>query len=1078
MPMQAGLYCDPNAPVSPAPIICSLDSLDGFTATMPTDSLDGYPEFLCSGGGTPNNMSWFAFVAGGPTVDLTLTISNCTSITSQSIGVQAGIYNSCDFDEAEILDCYSDCDDDPTEPINLRSSDFVAGQVYYLFVDGCAGSVCDYTVTVNEGEQAFEMPEITTISNEFNFDLEEDTICQGASVAFRLDDLDLDVGFNWSIEPPTSAYPTGVHPVTDTNVVSFVFSDAGVFDIIVYAFNDCDASEPDTFQVVVEGLEDERFSDVSLCQECIIEGINLVSPDAGCITAPGVPLILTEDPNGDGVAGWLGTMQVDGPGLDTNVVTNIYGCSYEQVVNIIEIPLSPREQITLYRCLEDFPVTYNSIQFASPGDSRNITIENGAASGCDSLQRITVEAIDIFGTTSISDCDGGMISIGFEIIDIQPAEYDSISYLWLDDTNMEVVDSDGIDSTLQVSTVGDYRVEITVYKDGLGCMQTYGPVSVDPDNLVPTTPSIAFAPVDVCVSEGVATIYVDNQSLGEQYLWTTNPVLPLSFGQTTDTLFVDISSGLSFEFCVSASNGCGASDPICDDVVVAEAPNSAFEITSDVCIDSIALVTYLGDDGVTSTSEFQWDFDGGVITNAADPLGNGPFELTYDTPGTYDVTMSLIENGCVSDLTQLSVIVSAPFDPPSLDCESLGGAVLIGFDAAGVDDFNVNVITGQSFSITNMDSILVNGLGTEEEVTVEVTFNQSDVCGPQLASITCSSLPCADVSIDLILDEQDFCIGSYGSTMDLDAMVTGVTTGTGSWSGDFVSNDVFDVENAGPGVHMISYQYIDGACTYQRDTVITIFEEPESVGFTQRILYCSGDTVSQITIIGDEEDEIRFDGEIVGAGQIVSLFEEGTYTLTAESPDGCILEVLAEIEEGIVGEATIDGPIEVQVGNLSTYTVNQSPAPINVQYNWTYQNEAICEDCSEVSLTIENSGELCVEAIYGEGCSDITCLSIEAIEGVEIYVPNAFSPNDDQVNDRFLFQSNTADAMIESMLIFDRWGERVYAESQFAFNEEDKSWDGTFNGRDCAPGVYFFVIRYLDIDGRMVEEKGDITLVR
>jgi len=1078
MPMQAGLYCDPNAPDFPAPIICSLDSLDGFTATMPSDSLAGYPESLCDDGGTPNNMSWFAFVAGGSTVDLSLTISNCTSPTNQSIGVQAGIYTSCDFDEADILACFSICDSDPADPINLRSTEFVAGQVYYLFVDGCAGSVCDYTVTVNEGQQAFEMPEITTISNEFNFDLAEDTICQGASVAFRLDDLDLDVGFNWTIDPPTSAYPTGVHPVTDTNVVSFVFSDEGVFDIIVYAFNDCDASESDTFQVIVEELENEIFTDVSLCQECIIEGITLISPDTDCLTDPGVPLILIEDPNGDGVPGWQGITPVQGAGLDTHVVTNIYGCSYEQVVNIIEVPLSPREQLTFYRCLEDFPVTYNSIVFASPGNSRNLTLENGAASGCDSLQRITMDVIDFLGTTKISDCDGGMISIGFDIIDVQPMDYDSITYVWLDDTNTEVIDLDGVDSTLAVASVGDYRVEVTVHKEGLGCMQTFGPVSVDPDNLVPVTPSIAFAPIDVCISEGTATVYVNSQNLGEQYIWTTNPPLPVSMGQTTDTLFVDVSSGLSFEFCVLASNGCGTSDQICDDITVASAPNSAFVATADACVDSVVTVTYTGGDGQTSTTEFQWNFDGGLIDNGANPLGSGPFEITYNTTGNYQISMTLIENGCVSTLTQQSISITAPFDPPNLDCVSLGGGVLVGFDAIGVDDYSVNVLTGQAYTIAAGDNILVNGLGTQEEVTIEVTFNQSDVCGPQLASVTCASLPCADVMIDLELEAQGFCIGRSGPTIDLLASVAGVSSGMGSWSGDFVENATFDVDAAGPGTHPISYMYVDGPCSYRRDTVVTIYDTPQSVGFEQQVLYCSGDTISKITIVGDTQDIIRFDGEIVAAGQIIPIFEAGEYALTAENADGCVLESIADIDVATIGEFMLNGPVEIQLGDLETYTIDQPSASLDVLYNWTYLGDTICQGCTEVTIPIDESGELCVESLYGADCSDITCLSIVAIDAIEIYIPNVFSPNGDQVNDRFLFQSNTENTMIESMAIYDRWGAQVYAKSQFVYSEEDKSWDGTFNGRFCSNGVYIYVVRYLDLTGRMIEETGSITLVR
>jgi len=245
--------------------------------------------------------------------------------------------------------CFYDCFGQNDAPVNLASDDFVPGEVYYLFVDGCGGSVCDYTVTVNSAMQPFEVPEITTISNTYNYNLAEDTICLGAEIDFRLDDLDLDINYSWTIDPPTSTYPTGVHPVIDTNTVRFLFSDEGVFDIIVYAYNECDSNEPDTFQVTVTPLGDEVFSDVTVCEECIEDGIVLVSPDAGCIIGEGAPLILTEDPNNDGVPGWQGLSTVTAPGLQTNVVQNAQGCAYTQTVNIIEIPKPPREEIDLNR---------------------------------------------------------------------------------------------------------------------------------------------------------------------------------------------------------------------------------------------------------------------------------------------------------------------------------------------------------------------------------------------------------------------------------------------------------------------------------------------------------------------------------------------------------------------------------------------------------------------------------------------------------------------------------------------------------------------------------------------------------
>jgi len=54
----------------------------------------------------------------------------------------------------------------------------------------------------------------------------------------------------------------------------------------------------------------------------------------------------------------------------------------------------------------------------------------------------------------------------------------------------------------------------------------------------------------------------------------------------------------------------------------------------------------------------------------------------------------------------------------------------------------------------------------------------------------------------------------------------------------------------------------------------------------------------------------------------------------------------------------------------------------------------------------------------------------------------------------------------------------VYESSGAISNEEAIMWDGKYNNQPCNPGVYIYVIRYLDLQGNMVQKTGDITLVR
>jgi gliding motility-associated-like protein len=89
-------------------------------------------------------------------------------------------------------------------------------------------------------------------------------------------------------------------------------------------------------------------------------------------------------------------------------------------------------------------------------------------------------------------------------------------------------------------------------------------------------------------------------------------------------------------------------------------------------------------------------------------------------------------------------------------------------------------------------------------------------------------------------------------------------------------------------------------------------------------------------------------------------------------------------------------------------------------------------------------------------------------------VPNIFSPNKDGVNDFFrLVASNLAEV---SVVIYDRWGNKVYETESATGNF---AWDGkNLQGKDCAPGVYFYIINAKGKDDKPYEKKGNVTLVR
>ncbi len=152
-----------------AQIICSIDELNGYTCNNPS-TIPSPCSPLCSQGGVGHNTSWLAFVSDGGTRDFTITIGGCSS----NQGVQFGIWGDCNCGEEVI--CRSIPCIPPNSVINFAVS-LQACKVYYLFMDGCSGDICDFTINTSGGGRP-ELNDILPINDDPDGII--DSICEGA----------------------------------------------------------------------------------------------------------------------------------------------------------------------------------------------------------------------------------------------------------------------------------------------------------------------------------------------------------------------------------------------------------------------------------------------------------------------------------------------------------------------------------------------------------------------------------------------------------------------------------------------------------------------------------------------------------------------------------------------------------------------------------------------------------------------------------------------------------------------------------------------------------------------------------
>jgi gliding motility-associated-like protein len=124
----------------------------------------------------------------------------------------------------------------------------------------------------------------------------------------------------------------------------------------------------------------------------------------------------------------------------------------------------------------------------------------------------------------------------------------------------------------------------------------------------------------------------------------------------------------------------------------------------------------------------------------------------------------------------------------------------------------------------------------------------------------------------------------------------------------------------------------------------------------------------------------------------------------------------------------------------------------------------------------DNNGKFPVMLVVKNeyGCIDSVYKVITIDEDVAVYIPNTFTPNDDNVNDVFNVKGLGLKTEGYTMQIFDRWGTLVYSTKDI-----NKGWDGTVKGQKAPDGVYVYSVRVIGDNGVGKKEfKGHVTLLK
>jgi gliding motility-associated-like protein len=112
------------------------------------------------------------------------------------------------------------------------------------------------------------------------------------------------------------------------------------------------------------------------------------------------------------------------------------------------------------------------------------------------------------------------------------------------------------------------------------------------------------------------------------------------------------------------------------------------------------------------------------------------------------------------------------------------------------------------------------------------------------------------------------------------------------------------------------------------------------------------------------------------------------------------------------------------------------------------------------------------------GCTAEADYQIRVAIIKDVWAPNVFSPNSDQVNDRFTIYGKPTLISIDKLQIYDRWGELLYEDYNLPPGDPNYGWDGTFRGTLLNPAVFVYVAHVRFVDGETRLLYGDVTLIR
>jgi len=619
------------------------------------------------------------------------------------------------------------------------------------------------------------------------------------------------------------------------------------------------------------------------------------------------------------------------------------------------------------------------------------------------------------------------------------------------------------------SQTGSYSISLTV-KNSANCTDKF---SIN--NTVLITNPVAGFRADTLYCPSAPLQFVDTSiGLKLSYMWNFGDNVTSTLQNPTHSYATN--NSYTIKLVITDTVGCRDSVTKINYVNV-RPPTAAFDMvdSSGICLPLLTSFVFKGVD----YKSLLWDFGDGTSTSAQSP------SHFYNSYGTYTPTLYLTGPGGCIDSAKATVNAYNPtlntqiVVDPATACNSLNA----NFTVTTPPGFKYGFNFGDGSIDSTQQPNLTHLYPAPGNFVPSLTMVDSFGC---LATIYSPVIHVWGAIPLFSKDKKEFCdsglVTFKNFTLSNDPVVSTVWDfGDGSSSTSIQATHFFD----NPGTYIVGLIVTtQNQCTSTYTDTIKVYQTPV-ISITGKDTICINSTENFAALIGAPDSTIRWNWTFGNgtSSQIqnpsVTYSSAGDYNvqLIASNKLGCSDSASHMVNVVPLPTAMpVTNPITIISGGSAQINMNYT-GPI-VSYNWLPTQHLDCTDCPQPTANPPRTTDYTVLIQDRYGCKNSSNVTVRVVCGDQnFFIPNTFSPNGDGVNDIFYLRGSGL-FRINSLMIFNRWGEIVFEKKNLSINDPLGGWDGTYKGKKAKPDVYIYQIEIVCNNGETIKYAGNVALIQ